>query len=209
MIASLRFLSFAFDNLFVFAVAMRCVFELLISLIFDCDFASVDWRMISVGWTVVAWIVVMAVVFDMFGDVTMEDIDRFRRSETLLLMFIVDTTSTMLFELSVSLFSLTGISNVVATVVVAIVVSANDWFGWTFDAFDSETAYSYFKTDVGFIGIDKFVLCLFSIIGDVSLAGDVSLVTFDKPKCTDCCLLNRTIKSEWEMRNALCVWFSN
>lgn len=57
------------------------------------------------------------------------------------------------------------------------------------DALAFDWSYSYFKTDVGLIGIDKFVLCLFSMIDVVSLAIlDPSAVTFVMPKCTDCCL---------------------
>lgn len=189
MIASFRFFSLALlDDLSMFALALWCDFckpndfELLISLIFDCDFAFVDWRTICVGWMIVVVVVVaaaaMAMVVDMIGDDEMEDTDRFGRCESLSLTLIVDSTFRTLFELNALLISLLCNNNV---------VSASDLFGWTLLAIVSDSAYSYFKTDVGLIGIDKFVLCLFSI-GAVSLAREPSLVTFDKPKCTDCCL---------------------
>lgn len=80
-------------------------------------------------------------------------------------------------------------------VVAMMVVLSIDKFGCANEMGDDVVAlefdrpYSYFKTDVGLIGIDKFVLCLFSMIDVVSLAIlDPSTVAFDMPKCSDCCL---------------------
>lgn len=132
----------------------------------------------------------MAVVADvMIDDGKMEDTDLLLRCGSLWFELIVDITFNTLLVVDVSTNNKSLCNGIVASVI-------DDRFDCTVNTVAFATAYSYFRTDVGFIGIDKFVLCLFSMIGVVSLATEsmgkcsllLSIVAFVRPKWSDCCL---------------------
>lgn len=146
-------------------------------------------------------VVVVVVAVAAIGDKKMEDTNRLFRCESnrFSLIVVAILFCNELIECNATEPILLG-ENVASMVAVVVVVLSITKFGCSLVAIDDDNdddddvlefdrPYSYFKTDVGLIDIDEFVLCLFSMIDVVSLAIlDPSTVAFDMPKCSDCCL---------------------
>lgn len=205
--------------------ALRCIwcgifmwFDVFVAPIVDCKMIWLGWNTFAVVAVVIMLVAVtMAATFG--GDDEVEDADFLFWWESIWLTFILVGIDLIEFN-AVEPLSLRSNGDAAIRVVVLSIGK----FGWCTpadineddgdgdaDAFAFDWSYSYFKTDVGLIGIDKFVLCLFSMIDVVSLAIlDPSAVAFVMPKCNDCCLKIDRVKfqSKWKRKRGF-VYLAN